>query len=97
MKSGKVDVSAKILERLDPNLDVLESWLNGTGAKPEKDFERTITILLHLCGLMTLYVGDDYESATQRTRTEKHAKTTISIDVIALTLSNDVYLIQCTK
>ena len=97
MKIDKVDVSAKILERIDPSFDVLESWLNGTGTKAEKDFEKAITILFHLCGLRTVHVGDDYELATQRSRTEKHAKTTISTDVIALTYSKDVYLIQCTK
>jgi len=85
-----------VIERIDPNLEKLESWLEG---KDSKDFEKAVAILLSLCGLRTVHVGEIYEIATVKLRREVHRKTSVGVDIMVLKPSqedNEIFLCQCT-
>jgi hypothetical protein len=88
--------SNMLIERIDPDLKVLESWIKGKGRDPETDFEKGITILLHLCGLQTVHVGNDYEMAAKQARKEVYGKSTVSIDALILSASDEIFICQCT-
>jgi hypothetical protein len=88
--------SKMLIERIDPDLKILESWIKGKGKDPEIEFEKGIAILLHLCGFQTVHVGDKYEMAAQQTRRETYSKSTVSIDVIIFSKNDEIYICQCT-
>ncbi len=84
-----------IIERVDPDLNILETWL--TTDKTD-DFESAITKLLWLCGFSSIHVGDKYEQATLKNRRNKFSKSSVNLDVIA-TIENDnkqLILCQCS-
>jgi hypothetical protein len=77
----------------------LESWLEGKNQKvyPE-DFEKAVSILLSLCGLRTMHVGEIYETTTVQSRRDVHTKTSVGLDIITLLPTqedNDISLCQC--
>jgi len=52
-----------LVERIDPDLKILESWLTGHTEgrsihESAPSFEKGITLLLNLCGYRALHVGD---------------------------------------
>jgi len=57
-----------------------------------------VTILLSICGLRVVHVGDEYEEVTKQSRHEKYRKTTIGLDIVAMPLAEDkeIFLCQCT-
>jgi hypothetical protein len=69
-----------IVERIDPNLGILEKWLR-VGEEP-RDFEIAVTTLLHLCGFNPLYVGAEYEDKTIQGRRNSHTKSAVSTDIL---------------
>jgi hypothetical protein len=59
-----------LVERIDPDLKILESWLTGHTEgrsihESAPSFEKGITLLLNLCGYRALHVGDKYEIAAE--------------------------------
>lgn len=81
--------SKLVLERVDPNLQLLESWLKGSIMKTAStDFEMSLTLLLNLCGYRAMQVGSRYEDATQEQRLTTYGKTKVGIDVIAFSPDN---------
>lgn len=94
---------AKLLvERIDPDLRILESWLTGhaEGRSPRESapsFEKGLALLLNLCGYRALHVGDKYEIAAEGGRHAAYGKTNVGIDVIAFSPDErEVLLLQCT-
>jgi hypothetical protein len=96
-----------VIERIDPNLLVLESWLEGREKKEKRkdkdgkalDFEKAVAMLLSLCGLIVVHVGAEYEELTIQSRREIHRKTSASIDIVALSPGlqiKEIFLCQCT-
>jgi hypothetical protein len=63
------DIGLKLLvERIDPDLQILGSWLEGKSlsegkilSKQAEKFERAISILFFLCNLRSAHVEGDYE------------------------------------
>jgi hypothetical protein len=85
-----------VQNRLDPDLDALERWLD-TGGKNSSDFETAVAILLYLCGLRTANVGSGYENATLQKRREKHGISKAPVDILAWSIEEDeLYLCQCS-
>lgn len=84
-----------VIERIDPNLTKLESWLEGKGKDSSTDFEKAVAILLSLCGLRTIHVGDVYEGVAIQARRVLHKKTSVSIDIIALEEDDKIFILQC--
>ena len=86
-----------VLERVDPNLHLLEAWITGHGKTADEDFEKAVMLLLHLCGYRTVHVGGQYETATQQQRRTLYGKSKVGIDVLVFSLDNkEVILCQCT-
>jgi hypothetical protein len=87
-----------LIERVDPNLEVLESWIEGAEPSMQSEkFERGVAILLFLCNLRSLHVGGAYEDKTKKARRSNYRKTSVNIDVFALTLNDDsIFVCQCT-
>lgn len=88
--------SKMLIDRIDPGLRTLESWIKGKGKDPERDFEKGVAILFHLCGFQTVHIGDQYEMATLQARREVYGKSTVSIDVLVLAADNEILICQCT-
>jgi hypothetical protein len=90
-----------LVERIDPNLMILQSWLRGhteSGSAREiaPSFEKGVTLLLNLCGYHALHVGDKYEVAAEKGRKEA-GKASPGIDIFALSPDErEVLLVQCT-
>lgn len=88
--------SKLVLERVDPNLQLLEDWIRGKGKRSSGDFERGLTMLLNLCGYRAIHVGTQYEDGTKQQRHKIYKKTTVGVDVIAFSHDNKKVLIcQC--
>jgi hypothetical protein len=88
--------SKLVLERVDPNLQLLEAWLRGRGKTASDDFERSLTLLLNLCGYRAMQVGSRYEDATQERRRTTYGKSKVGVDVVAFSPDNkEVLLCQC--
>jgi hypothetical protein len=82
-----------ILERIDPNLEILENWLSG--GKEPKDFEIAVTTLLHLCGFCPLHVGTEYEKKTIQGRRNSHTKSSVSTDILIPLSSSEEEIVLC--
>jgi hypothetical protein len=100
-RKGNHDAPMKIIERIDPDLKILELWLEGKGNKKDDkpiEFERAVTILLSLCGFCAIHVGDKYETLPTQARHEAHRKSSAGTDVIVFTPSevDVIFLCQCT-
>jgi hypothetical protein len=80
-----------VIDRIDPNLRILRLCLEGGSTKGNKsrDFEKGVTILLSICGLRVVHVGDEYEEVTKQSRHEKYRKTSIGLDIVALPRAED--------
>jgi hypothetical protein len=91
-----------LVERIDPDLKILESWLTGHTEgrsihESAPSFEKGITLLLNLCGYRALHVGDKYEIAAEGGRHAAYGKTNVGIDIIAFSPDQrEVLLLQCT-
>jgi hypothetical protein len=85
-----------LIDRINPGLRTLESWVKGKGKDPEGDFEKAVAILFHLCGLRTAHIGDQFEMATLQARREVYGKSTVSVDVLVLAAENEIFICQCT-
>jgi hypothetical protein len=86
-----------VLKRIDPCYKVLEIWTQGQGTDPATDFERSVAILLCVCGLNTIHVGGSYEKATEKERRESFPNPETSVDVLAWSSNNEyLYLCQCS-
>lgn len=98
MQVGLIEIPALILrksllERIDPDLSILESWLlNG---KPD-DFESAVDMLFWLLGLSPVAVGSEFENVTLKSRRLKYTKSSISVDIIAQMSNDDIVLCQCS-
>jgi hypothetical protein len=85
-----------VIQRVDPNYDILETWIKGKGKNSSDDFEIGVAILFCLCGLNTLYIGRCYEQATDRNRRNTFPNPNAPIDVLAWSSDNNsLYLCQC--
>jgi hypothetical protein len=89
-----------VIERIDRDLKILECWLRGENVEGKsQDFETAVSILLSLCGLRSVHVGDIYETKTIQSRRNSHKKSSIGTDIIALLPSEEdktIFLCQCT-
>lgn len=92
-KSG-IRTVYNIVNRIDPDLQILRQWINGNNSK---DFEKGVSLLLSLCGFNALHIGDEYENASLKARRTVHKIAKFNIDVISLSKTeNQVLLCQCT-
>lgn len=83
--------------RIDPSYNALETWTQGKGTERSTDFERSVAILLSMCGLNTIHVGGGYEKATNKERRESFPNPETSVDVLAWSSNNEyLYLCQCS-
>jgi hypothetical protein len=88
--------SKLVLERVDPNLELLEEWIRGKGKEASKDFEKALTMLLNLCGYRAVHVGSQYEDGAKDQRRKIYGKTIVGIDVIAFSHDDrQVLICQC--
>jgi hypothetical protein len=99
------DVGLKLLvERIDPDLQILGSWLEGKNlsegkylSKQAEKFERAVSILFFLCNLRSAHVGGDYEEDSKQIRRSKYTKTSVNTDVLSVTPDNCIiFVCQCT-
>lgn len=102
LKSPNKNWAKSLVERIDPNLMILQSWLSGrteSGSAREiaPSFEKGVTLLLNLCGYRALHVGDKYEVAAEKGRILDYGKASPGIDIVALSPDErEVLLVQCT-
>jgi hypothetical protein len=89
-----------VIERIDRDFRTLECWIRGdNGGRESENFEKAVSILLSLCGLRSVHVGDIYETKTGQSRRNAHKKTSIGTDIVALLPSEEdktIFLCQCT-
>lgn len=90
-----------VLERIDRNLGTLEGWIQGENkGEQQGDFERAVCMLFSVCGLVSVHVGDDYETQTLQIRRNTHKKSSISTDIVMshpLEEDDTIFLCQCTR
>jgi hypothetical protein len=80
-----------VINRIDPNYEILEAWITGKGRQTSDDFERGVTILFSLCGFNAIHVGGRYEDSTLQARRQIFTNPVTASDILVLS-SNSIYI-----